>query len=409
MWDKERWHEIFQSMRKNKLRTVLTGFTVAFAIMLFTILFGIGKGLHNTFKEQFARDADNLVMIFAGKTSKAYKGFQMGRKIQFKNDDNDYLIDRFGKQMEYVSPLVSLFSKVTYKSNSDRYQIRGVYPDFHIIEENQVSKGRLLRVSDLRHHMKNVVIGRKVEEDLFNGRSGLSKYINIGGINFMVVGVFTDPGGDRDERYIYMPLTTLQKTYTKNDHINRLTFTYKSGLSNKEAIALGKEVKKALKQKHQVSPDDQNAIFVFNKAESQQSVAGVMMLLNVLVLIIGLGTLIAGIIGVSNIMVYVVRERTKELGIRKALGATPSSIVAMILQETILITAVSGYVGLLAGTLILHYAKPVLEERFIKNPSVSTGLVVGATIVLILAGMLAGYLPAKRAARIKPVIALQAK
>ncbi len=409
MWDADRWIEIFQTLRKNKLRTVLTGFTVAFAIMLFSILFGIGKGLHNTFKEQFAGDVENLIMVFPGKTTKAYKGLQLGRRIRFKNDDYRFLIDKFGDDIQYASPLVMRRFKTVYRDETVAFSISGIYPGYHIIEENIIDKGRLLRRSDLLRKSRVAVIGRMVEKDLFGKHSGLGKNISINGTVFEVVGVYSDNGGDREERFIYIPATTMQAVFTKDNYIDRLVFTYRPGMDNTRAISFGKKVLKEIKRKHKVAPGDQGAVIMFNKAESQQEVAGVMMVLNILVLVIGLGTLIAGVIGISNIMVYVVRERTRELGIRKALGATPASIVGMILQETVLITTISGYIGLLLGSAVLRYAKPVLEERFIKDPGVSTQVVAGATLVLVLSGMLAGYLPAKRAARIKPIEALQAK
>ncbi len=409
MFDIDRWREIFQAISKNKLRTVLTGFTVAFAIMLFTVLFGLGNGLLNTFKSQFAGDAENAIYVRAGETTKAYKGLQMGRRIQLKNDDYRFLIDEFGDKIQYISARRDKFLKVIYKSANSINGIRGVHPDHQFLEENVIETGRFITNFDLKRKAKVAVIGRMVQSDLFDNRSALHKDINIGGINYKVVGVFSDTGGDRDERYIYIPITTAQATYgNNNDHINRINLTFNPNMSNAEALRFGKDIQKKLKRKHSVSPKDQNAIFIYNRAESMNEVNSVMGGLNGLILFIGLGTLIAGIIGISNIMVFVVKERTKELGIRKALGATPRSIISMILQETVLITALSGYLGMMMGVGILKLSTDLLEEYFIKDPSVSTGLVVGATITLVLAGILAGYLPAKRAARIKPIEALNA-
>ena len=409
MFDIDRWREIFQAISKNKLRTVLTGFTVAFAIMLFTVLFGLGNGLFNSFKSQFAGDAENAIYIRSGRTTKAYKGLQMGRKIQLKNNDYRFLIDEFGDKIQYISARRDRMLKVIYKSANSFNVIRGVHPDHQFLEENVMETGRFISNFDLKRKAKVAVIGRKVQTDLFENRSALHKNINIGGINYKVVGVFSDTGGDRDERYIYIPISTAQTTYgNNNDHINRINLTFNPNMSNAQAIRFGKDIQKKLKRKHSISPKDQNAIFIHNRAESMNEVNGVMAGLNFLVLFIGLGTLIAGIIGISNIMVFVVKERTKELGIRKALGATPRSIVGMILQETVLITALSGYLGMIIGVGILKLSTPMLAYYFIKDPSVSTGLVIGATVTLILSGVLAGYLPAKRASKIKPIEALNA-
>ena len=408
MFDFDRWREIFQAISKNKLRTILTGFTIAFAILLFTLLFGIGNGLKNTFSEQFAGDAQNAIYVRQGKTSKAYKGLQVGRRIQFKNDDYEYLVDEFGEDIQYITVLVYKFLKVIYKDENSDYQVRGTHPDIQFLEEIEMEQGRFLTQFDLKRKKKVAVIGRLVEKDLFGKRSALNKFISVDGFNYKVIGVFSDPGGDNDERYIYSPITTIQSIYGNTDYIDNLRLTFRPTMNNAEAVAFGKKIHQKLKVKHSVDPTDQSAIRLDNMAEANQQVGQMMFGINLVVLIIGLGTLIAGVVGISNIMVFVVKERTRELGVRKALGATPNSIVGMILQETLLITAIAGYSGLLAGVGILEYMTPTLKDYFITDPSVSNVIVIGATVTLVLAGLIAGYLPAKRAARIKPIEALNA-
>ncbi|KGL63319.1 ABC transporter permease [Polaribacter sp. Hel1_85] len=408
MFDLDRWREIFQSISKNKLRSALSGFTVAFAILLFTLLFGIGNGLQNTFKNEFAKDAMNSIYIWSNYTTKAYKGNQIGRRIQFKNDDFTFLKENFGDKIQTISPRIQRSEDVVYKDEKDRYTVRGVYPEYYVLESAKVTEGRFLNYRDINEKAKVVVIGRMVEKDLFGQLSAFGKQIKMGGIIYKVIGVFSDPGGDSDERFIYTPFSTMQRLYGNNDYLDEFGITYNPNLSIDAAIAFGVKMQRALKKKHNVSPNDQRGIGLNNYASGNKEVSGMMFGLSILILIIGFGTLIAGIVGISNIMVYIVKERTKELGIRKAVGATPKAIVAMIMQEAMFITAISGYVGLLIGVGILEIAGPSLEKFFILNPGVSQPVVIGATIILILAGMIAGYLPAKKAARIKPVVALNA-
>ncbi|MDP5107280.1 MAG: ABC transporter permease [Polaribacter sp.] len=406
MFDLDRWREIFQSIGKNKLRSALSGFTVAFAILLFTLLFGMGNGLQNTFKNEFAKDAMNSIYIWSNYTTIAYKGNQIGRRVQFKNDDFTFLKETYGDKIQTISPKIQRSSEVVYKSEKDTYSVRGVYPDYYVLESAEMMDGRFLNFRDINEKNKVVVIGRMVEKDLFGQLSALGKQINIEGIIYQIIGVFSDPGGDSDERYIYTPFTTMQTMYGNNGYLDEFGITYNPDLSIDEAIAFGNKMLRELKEKHNVSPNDQRGIGLNNYATNNKEVSGIMGGLSILILVIGFGTLKAGVVGISNIMVYIVKERTKELGIRKAVGATPNAIVAMIIQEAVFITAISGYLGLIIGVGILELAGPSLEKYFILNPGVSQPVVIGATLTLIIAGLIAGYLPAKKAASIKPVVAL---
>ena len=406
MFDFDRWREIFQTLAKNKLRTALSGITISFAILLFTLLFGVGNGLKHTFEEQFAGDAVNSVYVYSGRTTKPYKGLQSGRRIQFRNDDEDFMISNFEEEIQHFSPTIQIGVRVVYKGEQDNYSLRGVYPDYQPLEAAEMIDGRFISALDVKNKSKNIAIGRLVEKDLFGGKSAIGKYLDLNGLSFKVVGVFKDPGGDQDERYIYAPFSSIQGIYKEFDEVDRFGFTFNPELSVDKSLAFSNLLTKLLKEKHSVAPRDQGAIRVQNYAEGTRDVNNFMNVLNIMFLFIGIGTLVAGIIGISNIMVYIVRERTKELGIRKALGATPKSIVGMILMESIFVTAIAGYGGLLIGVFTLRAIGDGLEEYFILNPSVETYVVVGATIILIIAGTIAGYIPAKRAAGIKPIVAL---
>ncbi len=407
MFDLDRWIELFQTLSKNKLRTVLSGFTISFAILLFTLLFGIGNGLKHTFEKQFAGDAQNSIYINSGRTTKPYKGLQSGRQIQFRNDDTKFMNEKFEGDIQFFSPNIQRFNvQAIYKGEQNRYTVRGVYPDYQPLEESVIENGRFLSVLDIKNKAKVIAIGRLVEKDLFGEFNAVGKNISLDGISYKVIGVFSDPGGDNDERYIYTPFTTAQGIYKPYDELDYFGLTYNPNLSVDQALSFSNLLTKMLKEKHNVDPRDQGAIRVRNYAEGTKNVQQFMGFLNGLILLIGLGTLVAGIIGISNIMVYIVKERTKELGIRKALGATPKSIIGMIMLESIFVTAIAGYIGLLIGVFSLKAIGSNLEKYFILNPSVETYVIVGATIILVVAGTIAGYIPAKRAAKIKPIVAL---
>lgn len=407
MFDLDLWREIFQSISKNKLRSVLTGFTVTFAILLFTILFGIANGLNNTFKEAFVDDAANSIFLLSGKTSKAYKGLQAGRRIQFKNEDFDYVGESYDSKIEFLSARVYKSLQASYKNERSAYSVRGVHPDHQFLEKTKIKDGRYLNQRDMQEETKVAVIGRLVEKDLFLKESALGKFINLSGVQYKVVGVFTDDGGDNEERLIYLPITTAQKIYGNNDYIDQINLTYNPEMNYDQAIAFGNDIIRDLQKRFSINPTDQNAIRVRNYANGSKGIDQMNTVLGIIIILIGMGTLIAGIVGVSNIMIFIVKERTKEIGIRKALGAAPKAIVRIILLESILITTLAGYFGLLLGVGALELIGTSLEDFFIKDPGVSQSLVISATIVLILAGALAGYVPAKMAAHIKPIVALR--
>ncbi len=407
MFDIDLWREIFQSINKNRTRSLLSGFTVAFAILLFTILFGITNGLINTFEEGFKDDAINNIVIYPGETTKAYKGLQAGRRIQLKNEDHNYILDEFGDKVEFMTSRVMKNVTASFRNEESNYTIRAIHPDNLFIEQNKIKEGRYINQRDIDDKTKVVIIGRMIEEDLFTKTTAVGKYLNLSGIQYKVVGVYTDEGGDDEERMLYIPITTAQLVYGNNDYVDMMYLTYNPEMDYDAALAFGVKMEKKLKNRFLIAPTDQRGIRVQNNAEGAKAVNAISFGLGLMVMVIGFGTLIAGIVGISNIMIFIVKERTKEIGIRKALGAKPRQIVSIIMIESIIITAIAGYVGLLIGVYVIKFATPTLEGFFIKDPGVSNALVIGATLTLIAAGTIAGYLPAKKASRIKPIVALR--
>ena len=409
MFDLDRWREIFQSINKNRLRSVMSGFTVAFAILLFTLLFGVASGLGNFFKTAFADDAQNMMFVRVGKTTKPYKGLQRGRRVQLKNTDYNYITDEYADNIQYQTARIYKNFSIKHKNKANTYSVRAVHPDHQFLEKTIIDEGRYLNERDLKSKSKVIVIGRLIKKDLFGEKLALGKRVNVNGSSFLVIGIFSDEGGDNEERMAYMPITTAQMMYGNNDYINQINLGYNPDLSTDAAIAFGEKVERDMRKKLNIHPDDQSALSVRNMAEANKFVGVIMFALYLIIAFIGSGTLVAGIIGISNIMIFVIKERTKEFGIRKALGAKPSSIVGMVVQESVLITTLAGYAGLSLGTYILSLVGNSLEEQyFIKDPSVSPGIVISATIILIISGLIAGYVPAKRAAKIKPIVALRA-
>jgi putative ABC transport system permease protein len=409
MFDLDRWREIFQSINKNRLRSVMSGFTVAFAILLFTLLFGIVSGLSNSFKSAFSDDAQNFMKVRVWKTSKPYKGLQTGRRVQLKNEDYKYIGEEYKNKIQYQSARIFKNFSIKHKNEANVYSVMAVHPEHQFLEKTIIDEGRFLNERDLNEKSKNIVIGRLVKSDLFGERPALGKRVTVNGSSYLVIGVFSDEGGDNEERKAFIPITTAQMMYGNNDYLSEIVLGYDPNLSLDRAVAFGNQMERDLRNKLDIHPDDQSALSVRNMAEANKGFGQFMGILYAIVILIGSGTLVAGIIGISNIMIFVIKERTKEFGIRKALGAQPASIVGMVVQESVLITTIAGYLGLSLGTYILSLIGDRLEkDYFIKDPSVSPVIVLGATLVLISAGLIAGYVPAKRAASIKPIEALRA-
>ena len=406
MFDLDRWQEIFSSIRSNMLRTVLSGFTVALGLYIFIVLFGIGTGLKNAFNDGF-RSAQNLISISSGRTSLAYAGLQADRRISFNNDDLEAITTENKKSIECSSPIYSTFWTVKYGKESGNYGINGAGEEEVYIKNRTVLDGRYLSPADIKENRNVAVIGKMVHRDLIKNGNPIGKELDINGTIFKVIGVFSDNQGDWAERSISIPITTMQQLKKSSDTISEISLTYNMELSPDEAIQFGEELKNQLQERKKVSPEDEQAIWVFNNAENTKNGTMFLSVIIIIVGFIGIGTLVAGIIGISNIMVYIVKERTLEIGIRKAIGARPISIVVLILQESIVITVLSGIIGVLLGVLSLRLIGNNLREYFILDPNVGWGAIFSAFVCLVISGAVAGFVPAYRASKIKPIEALR--
>jgi len=404
----ERWKEIFQSIQKNKLRTALSGMTVSLGILIFIILFGLGEGLKNSYSDLFLNEANNVIFIYPGKTTKPYGGFRTNRRIELKNEDILAVKEEFSKSLEYINPRLNASEPIKYRLESFQFTIDAVAPSNQLIEKHVLMKGRYINEKDIEDFNKVVVIGRLVARDIFKDEDPIGKFLNLGSRAFKVVGVFQDTSGDTEENKLIIPYTTRQQILKGSDVIGTLALTFDQSIGGSGAVKLSDDIKSFLKKRKSIDPSDPSGVRVRNVADELNRSMQFANVLQIIVTFVGIGTLIAGIIGISNIMVFIVKERTKELGIRKALGAQPDEIIKMILTESIFITGISGFLGMILGILILNSLDAsALQDYFITRAGVDFSIAFGATLVLIIFGIIAGYLPAKRAAQIKPIVALR--
>jgi putative ABC transport system permease protein len=409
MFSRDVWKEIFEAIQKNKLRTFLTGFTVALGIFIFVTLFGMGNGLNNTFMKFFGDDATNIFRIYPSQTTLPYGGYKAKRQIEFENSDLDDIINNFGPLVDYITPRISRSALVTYKDKSDNYSNLGVGPGMQAAEKTIIMKGRYINTNDIRKKSKYAVIGRMVEKDIFNGDDALGKYIDLDGSVFKVIGVFQDDGGDNEERNIFIPFTTRQLLEGNNDKIGQITLAFNEAIGYSGAMKFQRQLDDFIRQKKQISTKDPRGIFIENVAENLKRNQQFASVLKIIISAIAFVVIISGIIGISNIMVFIVKERTKEIGIRKAMGATPRIITSTILLESVFITAVFGFAGMILGIIVLNIieGKVLEEDYFITNPAINSGTAIFVTILLVICGTIAAYIPARKAAKIKPIVALR--
>ncbi|MCC2547348.1 ABC transporter permease [Hymenobacter sp. BT175] len=412
MFDLDKWQEILMTMRRNKLRTFLTAFGVFWGIFMLVLLLGAGNGMQNGVLNEFGGGAVNSLFVSGGKTSLPWHGLKPGREIKLTNADMEAVRQQVAG-IELLAPRNRLSGEYTIMrgAKNGSYQVFGANGEFFQLNGEKLTAGRFLSPLDLAERRKVMVMGEKVRKVLFGDDDALGQYVQVKGVFFKVVGIFTSTGNQgRNEERAYVPFNTFQTTFNQYNQVQLLGLTTRGGLPVKE---LETQVRLLMARRHQFDPADKQALDLNNNEEEMERFNGLFNGIKVFVSIIGVLTLVAGVVGVSNIMIIIVQERTREIGVRKALGATPWSIVSMIVQESVVITAVSGYLGLLAGVGLLAGLSYGIEQSgaklpYFDRPGVDATVAVSAILLLVVAGALAGLVPAIKAANVKPIEALRA-
>lgn len=420
MFDLDRWQEIMSALKKNKMRTFLTAFGVFWGIFMLVVMLGAGNGLRNGVTSDFGDFATNSVFMWTRTTTIPYKGLPRGRQFNFKADDIEALKKEI-PEIEIISPRNQNGgwqggNNVVRGTKSGAFTIMGDFPEWNEIDPVTITDGRFLNQADLNEKRKVAVIGNKVTEILFQpGENPIGQYIQLQGIYFQIIGTFKplttgiNFGGDK-ESSIYIPLTTFQRVYNWGDVIGFFAFTSKDGVP---ASVVEEKASIVLRKRHMVSPDDTEAVGSFNLEKQYNQMNGLFMGINGLIWIVGIGTLLAGVIGISNIMLVIVKERTKEIGIQRAIGAPPSKIISQIITESVFLTTFAGYVGLVISVALLEFLNRALlaaetsERTMFRNPGIDFNMAIVALIILVISGAIAGWIPARKAVSIKPIDALR--
>ncbi|HEU4583942.1 MAG TPA: ABC transporter permease [Polyangiaceae bacterium] len=403
------WQEVFEVLRRNKLRASLTASSVAWGIFLLVLLLAAGNGLRHGVEWEFRDDATNSISLRRGKTSLPFQGHAPGRPVYLQNADVAALRSELGG-VDHITGRFFLWgvTPISRGNRSAGFDVRGCHPDHQFLEQTIILAGRYINELDVSEQRKVAVIGTAVKDALFaDGEDALGQMINVRGVNYQVVGLFDDVGGEGELRRVYIPLSTAQALYKGGDTMHQIWFTT-GAASVVESEALVGRSRQLLAERHHFDPDDRRAVPASNNLLRFRQLMDVFDWVRAFVWVVGIGTLFAGIVGVSNIMIISVQERTLEIGIRKAIGAPPSSIVGMILLEALVLTSLAGYLGLIAGVgLVEAFRRYLPENDYVRDPTIDVRVAVVATLVLVAAGALAGLLPALAAARVRPVVAMR--
>ncbi len=422
IFDIDFWQEIFSSLKKNKVRTILTAFGVFWGILMLIVMAGAGKGLENGVTDGFKGFATNSAFFWTNKTGEPYKGYKRGRIWRLTNGDIEFLKKNV-PDIQYIAPRLQGYRQnnvdnTVRENKSGSFYIKGDYPSYRKIDPFTMVEGRFINEIDILHKRKTCIIGERVRETMFEEHENpLGQYLKINGVYFKVVGVFKPDtqmnfGGDKRES-IFIPFTTLQQTYNYGDAVHFFSVTAKPGVP---VSKVEEEIITQLKIKNQIAPNDIEAVGHVNVEKEFKMINVLFLGIRGLTWFVGLGTLMAGVMGVSNIMLIIIKERTHEIGIQRALGATPKVIIRQIISESVFLTTLAGYIGLLLGMLLLegiNFAIVKMTESnpdnvmILKNPEVSLSMGISAILVLVISGAIAGILPARRAIKMKPIDALR--
>jgi putative ABC transport system permease protein len=413
VFERDNWHEIFATIRKNKLRTFLTMLGVFWGIFMLVIMLGSGNGLRNGILRDFAGTATNSFYMWTQPTTKAYKGMKPGRRFYFNTSDVEAL--RQVNELDVISPMNQLgghegTNNVTRGLKTVACEIQANYPNFTRIKHVEIAEGRFINELDMSEKRKVCVAGPRIVEQLFKkSEKALGQYLRINGVYFKIIGItHVDVNGDdgrEDAERINIPYSTFTNAFNFGDMVG--WFAIKSRDDVPAKVAEDKMIA-ILKERHKVAPDDEVAIGHWNMEIQYNKMKGLFTGIEILIWIVGIGTLLAGVIGISNIMLIVVKERTKEIGIKRALGAVPIQIIGQIIMESVFLTSIAGYFGLVLGIGLLELLSSAIGEgEMFTNPTVDISVALKALIILIISGAFAGFIPARKAVSVKPVEALR--
>jgi putative ABC transport system permease protein len=407
MFNRDSWIEILQTILKNPLRYILTGISVAVGIFILVFLLGISAGLTNGAASMFGKIAINSMSLDTGRTSLSYQGTKPNRRIDFSNYDFTKIKTDHKDEIPFGSAFERIWGiQMNWGNESGNYSLAGSNSSILELLKLDVLQGRFLNMNDENEAKKSVVIGVDVYKELCKEGEVVGTLISIGGVQFKIVGVFKRGENRWNNRRCFIPIQTFHKLFSPTDRIDEF-YLSTGDLAVSETVELEEELMSFLQTRHKVNPEDDNAITTNNNNVENAKYANIGVGIKAFVFVIGLMTLVSGIIGISNIMSIVVKERTRELGIRKALGATPSKIIGLILQESLLITVLSGFLGMIAGILVLELVSYFIELEYFKNPSIDFNSAMTALFILIVSGVISGLVPAVRAARLRPIVALR--
>lgn len=413
MFDREKWGEVFQSIGKNKLRTVLTGFAVFWGIFMLIVLLGAGAGLRNGFEYNFRNTAGNSIQVFGGETSKPWNGLPTNREIQLTEEDVEALRHAI-PGIEYISGSYRVWrgnSQLQHGRNYGSYNIRGVVPDNQRLQKQILLAGRFINEVDEQQTRKVIVIAEDAKKELFRDEDPMQQWVNVNGVPFQVVGLYrfenSGEGGMMQRSPVFIPLSAAQQVFNAQRDVDQIMFSFADGSIPGAQMAQERAVH-TIARRHNFDPTDERALWVENNVENVSTFNSIFGGISAFLWFVGVGSLIAGIVGIGNIMLIVVKDRTREIGIRKALGATPANVIGQILLEALFVTTLFGYLGLTLGVGLLELlASFIPGSQFFRDPTIDIGVAIKALVALLIAGTLAGFFPARRAAAIRPIEALR--